>query len=224
MKTKARTDRDIALRMAARLPMAVNTVRLKAIAAQARAHGILRARRAEVATTLTREFSAFALQSPRLPRVAPLSAAKDIGDAKGDKKRGAAVAALLKAAEHLLEDEAWAAVPDIAKAAEAVLSAGELVKKMTETARKLNAMKTGAPEVVTAQKELDELRGHVDAMLPGASAALATLNKQGEKVVNAIGDIAALKAALAEAERVNTLEGVRLKAASQAVINSLMLG
>lgn len=162
--------------------------------------------------------------------LATVSAAKDTGDAKGDRKREQQVSELTKQAEKFLASQSEASkLPESARAAKSVAAVADLVVKLRQCARDLSSLPSGAENsevaqnIAAAQRALNDARSHVDTMLPGLRVSFTTLVSQAEKTARANSDVAALERALAEAKTAQKKEHVRLEAAALAVENSKLM-
>jgi hypothetical protein len=152
-----------------------------------------------------------------------LTAAKDIGESKGDRERRKRLLAVVKTAEDICKSSAGE-FEDVLAVCGEVAKLVDTVSRLDEAKKTLATAKNGSEEAVQAQKTLDRVRGTVDTLAPALQATLTTLEKVAINAHKAIADASSLKKALAEASAYADSEKLRLKSAIQAVKNSVLVG
>ncbi len=105
-----------------------------------------------------------------------VSAAKDAGDAKGDKARTSAMGAMVDRAMELQEAVDLDEFPEAKAALDAVASLSTIVTKVSDAQQALKNAPSKTEEAIEAQAELDKVRMAVDAMLPPTKATLDALD------------------------------------------------
>jgi hypothetical protein len=160
---------------------------------------------------------------PPTPMQATVRAAKDIGDAKNDKKRKATITDLVKRATGLAEGTEAAGFPEVGEAVKTVMALSEFIGRMDTASARLKAAPAGSLESVEAQKLIDALRVSADTMIPPLTATLETL----ENLVDVASEMEAQFSALSDQVKVMDeklkKEKARLAAASNAVQNAVKL-
>ena len=106
--------------------------------------------------------------------MAKLRAAKDLGDAKGDRNRSTTAASLVQRAADLSEAVDLSSYPEAQEAILSVASLQDVVASLELLAVKLKNAPAGEAATET-QRELDTIRGNLDAMLPSMVVTLTAV-------------------------------------------------
>jgi len=111
---------------------------------------------------------------PPPPMEASVSAAKDAGDSKNDKKRKATITDLVRRASALAESTPEG-FPEVTKAVKTVMDLSEFIGRMDTATSRLKAAPNGSEECAAAQEVIDALRVNADTMLSPLKATLETM-------------------------------------------------
>jgi hypothetical protein len=153
-----------------------------------------------------------------------VNAAKDAGDAKGDKARKVALATLVKKASALSDQLPDADFPEVEDALKTVQGLMDAVVKMEEISARLKTAPTGSSEAAMAQKGLDKMRSNLDAMLPSLTATVTVLEQLCLASMEMDEQMKGLQEQLKEFEDALKKEKARLAAAALAVKNATQIG
>ena len=154
---------------------------------------------------------------------ANVSAAKDIGDPKKDKKRKGAITDLVKRATALAEATASAGFPEVGEAVKTVMALSDFIGRMDTAALRLKAAPSGSSEAVEAQKLIDALRVSADTMIPPLAVTLETLENLTNIAAEMEAQFAAMSAQVKALDEKLKKEKARLAAAANAVQNAVKL-
>jgi hypothetical protein len=154
---------------------------------------------------------------------ANVSAAKDIGDPKKDKKRKGAITDLVKRAQALAVSPAAASFAEVSEAVKTVMTLSDFISRMDVASGRLKAAPAGSSEAVEAQKLIDALRMSADTMIPPLEVTLETLENLVAVAVEMEAQFEALSAQVKAMDEKLKKEKARLAAAASAVQNAVKL-
>lgn len=158
-----------------------------------------------------------------LEAVAKLEAAKDIGDARGDKERKSAIAQLVKRASVLsgkLSGVEADSFPEVVSALAVVQSLAELSGKLGLLADRLKMAPAASTEAADAQRDLDRMRKNVDSMVRPMDSTMAAMEDLLDAALEMEDTFKKLKDHLALTEEALKHERARLASVAQAVSNA----
>jgi len=110
--------------------------------------------------------------------VKAISAAKDVGDKTGDKRRRSSLTKLITAAnllEEMITGTGAEGFPEVKGAVAAVKSLSELSGRLDQAQMRLDSAPSKSEEAVMAQAEIDNMRSNIDTMLPPLMATVETM-------------------------------------------------
>lgn len=149
-------------------------------------------------------------------------AARDAGDAKGDKVRRASLKEIMDLSL-ALEGMAPAGYPEVVEALTAAKGLSEVVTKMDMATARLKSAPSASAEALEAQLLIDNLRASVDTLVPPLSATLSTMSTLLEAAMEMERQFGALSTQLKVIEEKLKRDKQRLAAAAKAVNNAVQL-
>ena len=149
-------------------------------------------------------------------------AARDAGDAKGDKARRASLKEIMDLSL-ALEGMAPAGYPEVTEALAAAKGLSEVVTKMDMATARLKSAPSGSAEALEAQLLIDNLRASVDTLIPPLSATLSTMSTLLEAAMEMERQFSGLSTQLKVIEEKLKRDKQRLAAAAKAVNNAVQL-
>ena len=149
-------------------------------------------------------------------------AARDAGDAKGDKARRASLKEIMDLSL-ALEGMAPAGYPEVTEALAAAKGLSEVVTKMDMATARLKSAPSGSAEALVAQLLIDNLRASVDTLIPPLSATLSTMSTLLEAAMEMERQFSGLSTQLKVIEEKLKRDKQRLAAAAKAVNNAVQL-
>jgi chromosome segregation ATPase len=152
------------------------------------------------------------------------SAAKDIGDAKGDKSRKRNLRDVVEKAVRLSEEVDLNKFPEIGEAILAVRELQSTIKALDEVSAQLKLAPQGSQEAVAAQKQLDHVRRNVDVMLGPVGSTMEVLEHLLQAAEEMMGQLAEAEDRMRNITDLLTKERARLASAGQALRNSVSIG
>lgn len=104
-----------------------------------------------------------------------MKAARDLGDAKGDRARKVAVQSLVQQANALLEAAVGGKFPEAEEAAKAVQGVAELLQHMDALCNQLKSAPVASEEAAHAQRGLNSIRLSLDSMMIPLQASMTAM-------------------------------------------------
>lgn len=151
-----------------------------------------------------------------------VKAARDAGDAKGDKTRRASLKEITDLSL-ALEGMAVPGYPEVTEALAAAKGLNEVITKMDMATARLKAAPSASAEALEAQLLLDNLRASVDTLIPPLSAMLSTMSTLLETAMELERQFNALSSQAKIIEEKLKRDKQRLAAAAKAVSNAVQL-
>jgi hypothetical protein len=152
-----------------------------------------------------------------------IRAARDAGDAKGDKARRASLKEIMDLSLALEGMAVPSGYPEVTEALAAAKGLNEVVTRMDMATARLKSAPGGSTEALEAQLLLDNLRASVDTLLPPLSVTLSTMSTLLEAAMEMERQFSALSVQTKVIEEKLKRDKQRLAAAAQAVRNAVQL-
>jgi hypothetical protein len=155
--------------------------------------------------------------------MAKITAAKDIGDTKGDKRRRATASALVQRASDLATAVDLSGYPEVKAAVDSVASLSDTLASLDVLSAKLKNAPAGLI-AVTSQKELDEVRTNLDAMLAPMVSTMSAVEKLLETAAETEVLLSRLQQQAKDTSDKLAREKARLAGAASALANARKIG
>lgn len=156
-----------------------------------------------------------------LDAVAQLQAARDTGDNKGDKGRKRLLATLMrKANEVSMKLPSEEKFPEVAEALRVAQALSDVHTKLSQQIDQLRLAPAGSVEAVEAQKDLDQTRRNVDAMLKPMESTMETMDSMLDAAMEMEETYKKMQLQLAAMNDSLKRERARLASVAQALSNA----
>jgi predicted lipoprotein len=156
-----------------------------------------------------------------LDAVSQLQAARDVGDNKGDKARKRLLSSLLrKANEVAMKLPSEEKFPEVAEALRVAQTLSDVSVKLAQHIDQLRLAPPGSVEAAEAQKDLDQTRRNVDAMLKPMESTMETMDAMLDAAMEMEETYKKMQLQLAAMNDSLKRERARLASVAQALSNA----